>query len=436
MKKQMFVKMKYQVVYLSLLLPVFFTGELSAQSPSLIWLGTLGGNSSHAYCVSADGRTVVGVSTNAQYGERAFRWIGGTMQDLGTLGGSQSVATGVSGDGSVIVGWSRDQDDDRRAFKWTSADGMQDLGTGKYTEAVAVSFDGSVIVVNNGMDGHAYRWTSSGLVDLGTLGGAQSTAYDISSDGSVIVGFSYDEAGNPYAFRWTADSLQKIGTFYSFARGVSGDGNTVTGSETGAAGLHRAFRWTVDGGFEFAIAGNFTYGLSVSGDGEIIVGDGEGAFRLSDAGGLENLNLVYADLLEGGSTLIDAYDISPDGLFIVGNGTNSSSGFDEGYLLGVNGINGINNSKIIQDNSGMLRNFPNPFIPSTTIEYSLKVESTVTLEIFNSLGEKVQTLISNKPETAGSHQLSWNPEKLPNGMYLCRLETESGSATIKLWYLK
>ena len=419
-----------------ILFSTFFICELSAQSPSFTWLGTLGGNSSHAYSVSADGSIVVGVSTTAQYRERAFRWMAGSMENLGTLGGDQSVATGISGDGSVIVGWSLDANNIKHAFKWTSDNGMQDLDAGDYTQAVGVSYDGSVIVVNNGMDGFAYRLTSGGLKNIGTLGGNQSVAYDISDDGSVIVGFSYDSSGDPYAFRWTEDSIMKIGTYYSFARGVSGDGNTVTGSETGAAGLHRAFRWTESNGFEFNIAGNFTYGLAVSGNGDVIVGDGDGAFRLTDGGGLENLALIYSDLLDAGSELYDAVDISPDGLFIVGNGKNSLTGLDEGYLIAVNGITAIENLNKIPDDLGTLLNYPNPFILSTTIEISLPKESNISLVIYNSLGEKVQTLISNELKSAGKHKICWTPGNLASGIYLCRLETETGFKTIKMWHLK
>jgi probable HAF family extracellular repeat protein len=71
----------------------------------LIWLGTLGGDWSEAWGVSADGSVVVGEAQNAAGDQRAFRWTAARgMQDLGTLGGDQSWAWGVSADGSVVVG--------------------------------------------------------------------------------------------------------------------------------------------------------------------------------------------------------------------------------------------------------------------------------------------------------------------------------------------
>jgi probable HAF family extracellular repeat protein len=51
------------------------------------------------------------------------------MQDLGTLGGDQSWAFGVSADGSVVVGSAQDAAGKWRAFRWTVAGGMEDLNT-------------------------------------------------------------------------------------------------------------------------------------------------------------------------------------------------------------------------------------------------------------------------------------------------------------------
>lgn len=328
-----------------MLLSMAFIGMLinysHAQQPELIWFGTFGGNDSEARAVSADGSVVVGAADDTNGNPRAFRWTLATgIQDLGTLGGDWSEATDVSADGSVVVGWSYDANGIYRAFKWTAATGMQDLGAGDFSKASAVSADGSVITVN--VNQTAYRWTQSGgLQDIGNLGGDWTDASDISADGSVITGFSRNSATDPYAFRWVEGvGMEQIGTYYSFGGGISDDGNTITGFETGSAGLYRAFKWTQSGGFTYNIAGNFSQGFAVSGNGSIIVGDyGDGAFRLSTAGGLESLNQVYSNLLTSGSDLYLALGISPNGLFIVGQGINGTTSQDEGYLLATYGTN-------------------------------------------------------------------------------------------------
>jgi probable HAF family extracellular repeat protein len=51
------------------------------------------------------------------------------MQNLGTLGGNRSEAWGVSADGAVVVGAAYNTAGQRRAFRWTAAGGMEDLNT-------------------------------------------------------------------------------------------------------------------------------------------------------------------------------------------------------------------------------------------------------------------------------------------------------------------
>ncbi len=77
------------------------------------------------------------------------------------------------------------------------------------------------------------------------------------------------------------------------------------------------------------------------------------------------------------------------------------------------------------------QNFPNPFNPSTTIQFSIPERSFVTLEIFNALGEKITTLVSEELN-AGNHKYEWNPETQPGGVYFYKLSTNSFQQTKKL----
>lgn len=72
------------------------------------------------------------------------------------------------------------------------------------------------------------------------------------------------------------------------------------------------------------------------------------------------------------------------------------------------------------------QNFPNPFNPTTIIGYSIPTDSYVTLSIFNSLGEKVASLV-NDFVTAGYHKQEWHSlnssgEQVSSGIYFYRIE--------------
>lgn len=64
--------------------------------------------------------------------------------------------------------------------------------------------------------------------------------------------------------------------------------------------------------------------------------------------------------------------------------------------------------------------FPNPFSDFTTFEYELEEPGEVTLTIFNHLGQQVELLV-NEPQTKGKHNVQWNAEDLPAGIYFYRL---------------
>jgi len=67
------------------------------------------------------------------------------------------------------------------------------------------------------------------------------------------------------------------------------------------------------------------------------------------------------------------------------------------------------------------QNYPNPFNPSTTINFSLAVDSKVSLKVFNVLGQEVASLL-NGQMSAGSQKVSFDASSLNSGVYFYRLE--------------
>jgi hypothetical protein len=88
----------------------------------------------------------------------------------------------------------------------------------------------------------------------------------------------------------------------------------------------------------------------------------------------------------------------------------------------------------------LLQNYPNPFNPITIIRYQLPRAAEVKLEIYNSLGQKIRSLIHSRIE-AGYHRAIWDGRddygfKVASGVYLYRIETEHFTKARKMLLLK
>jgi hypothetical protein len=67
------------------------------------------------------------------------------------------------------------------------------------------------------------------------------------------------------------------------------------------------------------------------------------------------------------------------------------------------------------------QNYPNPFNPSTTIGFSLAVDSKVTLKIYNALGQEV-SMLANENLNEGFHEKIFNTSSLNSGVYFYRID--------------
>jgi len=172
--------------------------------------------------------------------------------------------------------------------------------------------------------------------------------------------------------------------------------------------------------------GNFNFGLS--GNGELI--------RLYDNIGVIVDSLIYDDQLP--------WPIEPDGngptLSLKNPGMNNIL-YQNWAASGEHGTPGIINDVYVSAENDIPEtpnrlilnpNFPNPFNPSTTIKYSLPLDSQVKLVIYNLKGQLTK-LIVDEFQTKGEHSASWdgtdvNGKLVASGIYFYQL----GSGKVKV----
>jgi len=114
---------------------------------------------------------------------------------------------------------------------------------------------------------------------------------------------------------------------------------------------------------------------------------------------------------------------------------------NSGWVVGENGIIlstiNVNSTGIEEadnfhpDRMVLMQNYPNPFNPSTVIHFYLHQSGSVTLSIYNIRGEEIETLLQDYYQ-AGQHEVFWNAEDFPSGIYLISLRSGNFSETKKI----
>ena len=84
---------------------------------------------------------------------------------------------------------------------------------------------------------------------------------------------------------------------------------------------------------------------------------------------------------------------------------------------------------------GLEQNFPNPFNPTTVIRYSLGARESVSLTVYNMLGQCVETLVNGVQES-GPHEATFDAGRLASGVYFYRLQAGSFVRTLKLLLIR
>ena len=215
------------------------------------------------------------------------------------------------------------------------------------------------------------------------------------------------------------------------------------------------FRSTDDGGrWEQINSGLTDYvinSIAINKMGILFAGSDNGVFRSNDNG--ETWQIVFSD---SEAVVVSSIVISSNNHICIGtdngfyyseNDGNSwiqaNSGLTntdirslaidvEGYIFaGTNGgvfrsVGSLLSLNHLTDNTvstlALHHPFPNPFNPSTTIEFSIPQSGIVSLTVYDVLGREVETIL-NEYRNTGYHKLHWNASDVPSGIYFVRIQS-------------
>ncbi len=313
--------------------------------------------------------------------------------------------------------------------------------------AISFSSNGGPWGINGFSNNGSYTWT----YPLTSAGWHLQELPDINSDGvtdiAAFVGFSGTTAvisGIDGAQIWTYNQGSSVNGYFRLAQDLAGDGfpDLIT---SGARLIHRFdsrssfLYWTS------ALDGNYIHGIDeisdINGDGikDIVAGtQNSNLFVVTgDSGRIVfnfNFGSVTTNTVEQVSRL-KSIDGNLSTEFIAGTRTGRLVCFSGGQNTVV-GI--VQSSTSVPDKFSLYQNYPNPFNPETKIKFdipSLASGKRVKLQIFNTLGSLVHTLV-DKEMNAGSYEVEFDAGNLASGAYFYRLEAGNFTGTKRMILVK
>lgn len=129
-----------------------------------------------------------------------------------------------------------------------------------------------------------------------------------------------------------------------------------------------------------------------------------------------------------------AIAFSPDGeyAYVGAFGDNSFPAFQR-FKKGGDGV--VKENGAVVNGFELSQNYPNPFNPTTNIRFSVPKDGMVSLNVYNLLGQKVATLVSEQL-TAGTYNTSFDASKLASGTYVYQIKANGFTATKKMMLMK
>jgi hypothetical protein len=150
---------------------------------------------------------------------------------------------------------------------------------------------------------------------------------------------------------------------------------------------------------------------------------------LKGSGSLMNIKVVFRN---PGTTKLTFRDPEGNNTFTLNADT--SSIIKDGSVT-VKEPTSVEENNTLPADFQLEQNFPNPFNPSTTFEFTIAEPSYTTLKIYNMQGEELKVLVASEL-SAGKHTAILNAKDFASGVYYARLQSGSNNAVKKILLMK
>ncbi len=366
---------------------------------------------------------------------------------------------------------------DGTQFDWSPISG----GSGWFSSGIAaeIDFDGIRELIFAGLDSHLHAWNSNGNyptgfpVDLGNpiyasatsgdLDGdmvydiaavtSQGEIYAVASDGSVFPNFPVDLNQTVIIYPIVADInhdfLPEIivvdNARHIHAIGLNGEEINNFPIECGENIKSSPVVADIDGNGTKDIIVGCTSGLIYAYDytGSLVsnfpiggenLGEVRGAPAISDLDGDGDLEIVFATYSSEAANLMVVDYKSQSSLYENDWPCGAYDNQRRGCYIS-EPPTGIDDANVLPHAYSLAQNYPNPFNATTTFSFTLPEPGEVTIELFDILGRKVETLQSGYLP-AGSHFVNWNAAEQSSGIYFYKMTTNNFTETKRCLLIK
>ena len=239
-----------------------------------------------------------------------------------------------------------------------------------------------------------------------TMKGEQADNAAFNETGKFGYMYTNSNQNSPY----TGCALLSTGNinFYAIENGGRDGG---IGVYTGSGGFTKTEKW-------LSLTNGLKKTSSENGDASFVISQGPDIIKANDT-----LNIAFA--IAAGDNLED-----------LSSSMNSARIKYKTLNTSVTGVENTNSNIPVE--FALSQNFPNPFNPSTVITYSIPHEEYVVLSVYNLLGQKVRTLVS-EVKKAGFHKITFNADnggQFTSGVYFYTLEGGGKKITKKMLLIK